>query len=188
MRYLFLSLSVFLLQTIQAQETLSKLTVDKIMRDPKWMGASPSNPQWSADGKTVYFNWNPNNSPADSLYGLTIGSKQPFKVTTAERMAMLSPGQVTYNVARTAFIYAKNGDVFFTDVKSGKTKQITQTTDMESNPAFSFNETSIVYYRSQNIYAWDIASGETRQLTNFRSGEAAPVAAAREPDTGRPLT
>ena len=29
---------------------LSPLTVNKIMRDPKWIGTSPSNLQWTADG------------------------------------------------------------------------------------------------------------------------------------------
>lgn len=30
------------------------LTVDYIMRDPKWMGTSPSNVFWSHDSKTVF--------------------------------------------------------------------------------------------------------------------------------------
>src|SRR5687768_16223431 len=40
-------------------QQLAPLTVEKIMRDPKWIGVYPSNISWSEDGKQVYFNWNP---------------------------------------------------------------------------------------------------------------------------------
>lgn len=43
--------------TLQAQ-TLTELTVEKIMRDPRWIGSSPSNIFWGQDGQTLYFNWN----------------------------------------------------------------------------------------------------------------------------------
>ncbi|HVY76021.1 MAG TPA: hypothetical protein VG890_14400, partial [Puia sp.] len=52
----------FLPLLLKAQD----LTVEKIMRDPKWIGASPSRVFWSNDSHTVYFNWNPDDSPSDS--------------------------------------------------------------------------------------------------------------------------
>jgi len=36
-------------------QKLETLTVEKIMRDPKWMGVSPSNIHWSVDSKKVSF-------------------------------------------------------------------------------------------------------------------------------------
>ena len=72
---LFITLSTF------SQTTLDKLTVEKIMRDPKWIGTSPSGPQWSADGKTLFFNWNPDKATSDSLYYITTGNKIPVKAT-----------------------------------------------------------------------------------------------------------
>ena len=59
----------------------SKLTVEKIMRDPKWMGTSPSNLQWSNDGQSLYFNWNPGQAPNDSLYFITLNNKTPQKAS-----------------------------------------------------------------------------------------------------------
>src|SRR5882724_7365814 len=41
------------------QSPPGKLTVEKIMQDPKWIGTSPSDPYWSRDGKYLFFNWNP---------------------------------------------------------------------------------------------------------------------------------
>lgn len=160
------------IQAFSQSPTLSPLTVDKIMRDPKWMGSSPSGTQWTNDGQSLYFSWNPDNGPADSLYYITLKDKKPRKASTAETQEIRAAGPYIYNQARSAFIYGRDGDVFFTDVKTGKTKRITQTTDIESNPQFSFGDTKIVFARSMNLYAWDIATGETMQLTNIRAGDA----------------
>ena len=157
-----------------AQQKLDKLTVEKIMRDPKWMGTSPSGTQWSFDGNYLYFNWNPDKNESDSLYYITRDNKTPVKATVAQKQNIMSENGVNWNLARTAYVYSRDGDVFFTDTKTNKTKRITHTTDAETNPQFSFNETKIVYTRSQNLFAWDILSGETMQLTNLQRGAADP--------------
>ena len=160
------------------QQKLDKLTVDKIMRDPNWIGTSPSNIQWSNDGKSIYFSWNPEKALADSLYYITLTNKTPVKATPAEAQNFRSGGNYIYNAARSAYVFAKDGDVFYTDLKSSKTKRITQTSDAETNPQFSFNDTKVAYTRTQNLYAWDIASGETMQLTNLQTGNPPPKSTA----------
>jgi dipeptidyl aminopeptidase/acylaminoacyl peptidase len=173
------SMLPFLLLAICAvANAQSTLTVEKIMQDPKWIGTSPSNLQWSNDGQLLFFNWNPDKAPADSLYYISINSHIPVKATPQQVQDMNATGNFIYNQSRLAYVYSKDGDIFFTEIKSGKTKRITQTTDIESNPQFSFNESKIVYSRNQNLFAWDIASGETMQLTNVRAGDAAPAVAA----------
>lgn len=168
------SIAIFLLifftaTTVHSQTKLDKLTVEKIMRDPKWIGTSPSNPQWGADGKTLFFNWNPDKAAADSLYYITPDNKIPVKATIIQKQNLLPDNTLQYNKNRMAYIYNKDGDIFYTEIKSGTTRRITETTDFEINPQFSFNETKIVYNRNQNLYAWNIATGETQQLTNLKS-------------------
>ena len=157
--------------TLQAQ-TLTELTVEKIMRDPRWMGSSPSNIFWGQDGQTLYFNWNPDNAPADSLYSITAANRTPVKVSVQQKTTPDFQSNYIYNQSRSAFIYAKDGDIFYRDIKTGKTKRIVQTLENEGNPQFRFNETRIVYSRNQNLYAWDILSGETMQLTNTRTPDS----------------
>lgn len=156
-----------------AQSKLDKLTVEKIMRDPKWIGSSPSGPQWGADGSTLYFNWNPDKEISDSLYYVSWQNRTPAKATLAQKQELVSAGAIQYNKARTAYVYTKNGDVFYNDIKKGITRHVTQTTETESNVTFSFNDSKVVYSREQNLYAWDIATGETQQLTNLKSSGAA---------------
>ena len=179
-----LSLLLLFVTAGLAAQKLDQLSVEKIMRDPKWMGTSPSNTFWSNDGSTLYFLWNPDKSPADSIYYITATNKTPLKASVIQKQELNATGSYVYNDARTAFVYSKDGDIFFTDIKNGKTRRITQTTDTESNPLFSFKETKIIYTRSQNLYAWDITTGETMQLTNVRTGDAAPPSAGGPPRGG----
>lgn len=162
---------LFLLCSISATAQLTELTVEKIMRDPKWIGTAPSNIRWSHDSKTIYFNWNPENAPGDSLYKITLQNRTPQKVAKAERQGL--PGSGTYNNAYTKMVYEKNGDIFLLDVASGKSTTITNTVGRESNPYFSGDEKKIIYTYDQNLYAWEIGTGNFTQLTDFKRGKKA---------------
>ncbi|MCX8020022.1 MAG: prolyl oligopeptidase family serine peptidase [Chitinophagaceae bacterium] len=168
--FLFL-LKCFLLTPHFLLSQYPKLTIEKIMSDPKWIGTSPSGVFWSHDNKTLYFYWNPENYPADSLYSLDIQSRIPVKVSPALKKPAESEKTFVFNKNRTAYVYASDGDIFYKDLKTNHTKRIVHTVETESNPVFSFQEKKIVYVRNQNLYAWDITSGETMQLTNFRGSE-----------------
>ncbi|HTL08224.1 MAG TPA: alpha/beta fold hydrolase [Chitinophagaceae bacterium] len=158
----------------------SALTVEKIMRDPKWIGTSPSNLQWSFDGRQLYFNWNPEKAQTDSLYFITRDNLVPQKASYQQRQNLLRSRDITYNSTRSSYVYDKDGDIFLADVKTGKERRITQTMDVESDPLFSFNDTKVVYTLNQNLYAWDIASGLVTQLTNFQRGNPPPKDARKD--------
>ena len=166
-RIFFLSL-VILYQAASGQ-SLQKLTVEKIMRDQKWIGTSPSNPTWSHDSKTLYFNWNPDSTPADSVYAVTLSDLVPKKTTPARREERI-PANASLNIARTAYTFTRNGDVFLLDIKTNTLKQITRTTIAESNPVFAFHDSHVVYSSEGNLFSWDIKNGILRQLTDFRKG------------------
>lgn len=157
-------------------QSLAPLTVEKIMRDPKWMGASPSDPLWSADGKTLYFNWNPDKAPADSLYYITSENNIPQKATVFQKQDIVYARDIRFNADRTMYVYAKDDDMFIVNNKTGKTKRITETTQKESHPSFSFNDTRVIYLNDHNVFAWDIANGEIIQLINFQKGNPPPAA------------
>ncbi|MDQ2718931.1 MAG: prolyl oligopeptidase family serine peptidase [Bacteroidota bacterium] len=162
-------LFLFIPAIVFAQAKLDKLTVEKIMRDPKWIGSSPSNPFWTPDG-ILFFDWNPDNSPSDSLYFITKQNKTPVKATVIQKQNVIDEKSIHYNNTRTAYVYEKEGDIFLKEIKTNNTYRITQTEQTESNPEFSFAGKKIVYNLNQNLFSWDIATGETRQLTNFQAG------------------
>ncbi len=138
----------------------------------KWIGTSPSRPYWTPDGKTLFFHWNPDKSPSDSLYYITDEDPIPRKASHSLLQNSISDARVQYNINRTAYTFARDGDIFLGDPKNGKEKRATRTLDIESNPVFSFHDTRIVYSRNGNLYAWEIATGLTEQVTNFQKTAA----------------
>jgi dipeptidyl aminopeptidase/acylaminoacyl peptidase len=172
-KYLFALLLSCSLLPVYSQNTKPVLTVEKIMRDPKWIGSSPSNIQWSYDGKELYFDWNPDQADNDSLYAVSLATKTPQKMSSDQRQKLLTSNAIRYNLTRTAFTYVKNGDVFFVNKKNGRVQQLTKTVGQETNPRFSFGETRVVYTLNENLFSWDIATGETEQLTNFQTRKPA---------------
>ena len=162
----------------------AQLTVEKIMRDPKWIGASPSNPYWSHDSKTVFFGWNPTQQISDSIYQFNIGSNDPIKTSyiASQKASAINNGM--YNSTNTQLAFVYRGDIFLLDLKSNTTTRVTQTEDVESNPKFANNNEWLVYTKNQNLYSWNIKTGSTQQLTNIKTGgdnatPAAPVAGVR---------
>ncbi|MCW3463721.1 S9 family peptidase [Chitinophaga nivalis] len=146
------------------------LTVDKIMRDPKWIGTSPDRVFWGTDNQTVYFNWNPEKSLDDSLYYAGIKSTAPRKTAAAERAVIKARSNGVYNADQTLLTYSYKGDIYLLEIKTGKEIRITNTVAVESNPAFSFGGKQLVYEQGHNLYGWEKATGLTSQLTRFQAG------------------
>lgn len=169
-RFQFCFSFLLLASNIYGQSVLAPLTVEKIMRDPKWIGTSPTAVAWSPDSKTVYFNWNPENAIADSLYAITLQNRTPRKVNVNE-LINLPDRLVHFNKAKTKFTYEKNGDLFLYDVVAKTTSQITNTVGRELAPFFSGDEKKITFSFEQNIFSWEISSGKFSQLTDFRTGK-----------------
>jgi dipeptidyl aminopeptidase/acylaminoacyl peptidase len=157
---------------IQAQNKPA-LSVAMIMRDPKWLGSFPQNPYWSEDGRTLYFEWNPEGHPADSLYQVSRSGGTPARVPWLVRKDLPAPGgEYSRNAGKKVFERA--GDIFLLDTKTGKSLQITNTVPQEGNPCFSFSEEAVIFAGEHNLFSWKIATGELVQLTDFRSGSEPP--------------
>ena len=153
--------------TTSAQDVL---TVEKIMRDPKWIGTSPRSIRWSGDSKTIYFLWNPEQAPGDSLYAATLQDPTPRKISKSARKNV--PGSdFAVNDTRTKMAYQKDGDIFLQDLRTGVATQVTNTLAHERDPQFSGDEQKIFFVSEQNLFRWDIASGTLAQLTDFRRGK-----------------
>ena len=166
--YLLFALLILSATIVNGQQ---ELTVRKIMQDPKtWIGTSPSGVFWSEDGKKIYFNWNPDANPGDSIYYITTSDSRPKKLSTDNRLQLPSRFG-NYNQDKSLKTYIKNGDIFILNIATGIETQVTNTVDRFSSVKFSFDDQSLHYQASSNLYSWEISSGITGQLTNFKSGK-----------------
>ncbi len=158
--------------------SFAQLTVEKIMRDPKWIGTSPSNVFWSADSKKIYFSWNPDKKISDSTYVYTVGANGArVRASLQEVQVAQAQNNAVFNEARTKMLYVLRGDLYLVEMASGKTTRITQTQDQEFAPRFILNDGWVVYNRNQNLFAWHTQNGSTLQLTNISRGTETAVTA-----------
>lgn len=167
----------------QATPNRGWLTVDTIMRDPEWMGTSPSRVSWSENGERLYFDWRREGDKGDSLYAVSSKGGAPQRVTLAERKALPGRGG-SYNKERTKKVYSKSGDIFILDVRPGNEFQLTSTTTPETGPRFTFDEQKIVFERTGNLFTRDLKTGAEIQLTNFQAGAGEGAAQAAPPQFG----
>ncbi|GAB3909201.1 prolyl oligopeptidase family serine peptidase [Mucilaginibacter boryungensis] len=157
---------------VASAQKLEKLTVESIMRDPKWMGTQSTNVSWSEDSKKIYFTWNPQNKGRDAQYEITTQDIKPKLVSPEERRS-LTPVIGAWNRKHTLKLIEKNGDIYILDAKTQKETQLTATVEREGNASFSADASKVFYVRGDNYYALTLNTGQTVQLSNFVRGGAA---------------
>jgi dipeptidyl aminopeptidase/acylaminoacyl peptidase len=157
-----------------------QLTVPLIMRDPKWIGTSPSGVYWSPDSKEVFFSWNPTGAPADSAYVTNLAVGGPRKVDYRDAAISRAQRRGTYNKAHTLLAYSFESDLYLTDLKTGKTRRLTHTLEGKYNPQFCLHDSCIVYQSGDNLFAYHMAEGYLEQWTDFeKGGETSSVTGPR---------
>jgi len=150
----------------------SALSVEKIMQDPKWMGTFPDRINWGPQSKTIYFNYNPEENPSDSLYKIEVSNlDQIQKVSLAERKAMTSP-YGTWNQDETKKLYSEDGALLLYDLKKDTSKELIDLGGRLGNPTFLADEAQIAFEYDDNAYVLNTETGTLKKLTNIQSGKA----------------
>ncbi|MFD2201114.1 S9 family peptidase [Shivajiella indica] len=146
------------------------LSVEKIMQDPKWIGYFPSNIKWDDKGETIYFDYNPEGNPADSLYKINIKNpSQIEKVSVAEKKGIV-PANADINMAKTHKVFGKSGDLVLFDILSGERKTLLSLGDRINNAKFLANDSRIAFQSSNNMYVYDLKVGKLEKITQIKSG------------------
>jgi dipeptidyl aminopeptidase/acylaminoacyl peptidase len=154
-----------------AQDSTSPaLTIESIMRNPKWIGTSPYDVRWSEDGRQVYFMWNPENAEEASLYTVSREGRRPRRASMEELRA-LPPATGDYDRRRTRKVYEREGDIFLLQIESGQIRQLTRTTARESVPRFTSDSQGITFVCDYNLFLMDLSLASITQLTDFRMGD-----------------
>lgn len=165
---------------IYAQQ--SELSVEKIMQDSKWMGTYPSNIKWDQQSSAIYFNYNKDADPADSLYRIQLkNTKNIEKVSwTEEKNTNFVRG--TYNSSRTKKIVSKENTLSVFDLKSGKETMLLQLPENIRNPHFLANEDWIAFEVDNNAYIYSQKTGVLKKLTQIESGNKPKVREQKSSD------
>ncbi len=154
------------------------LTVDSIMRGPALIGYEPAQVRWSGDSKQVYFQWKQaaqkEDAPMDTYAANRDGSG--LRKLSEDEAKLAPPAAAEVSKDKRLAVYVRDGDIFVYDNATGKTRQVTKTTDAEGNPRFLSDGKRLSFTRANNLYVLSLEDGSLVQMTDIRS-EAAPGAA-----------
>ena len=167
MKRIFTALLLFSAAAAHAQQA-STLTVEKIMRDQKWIGVAPSNYRWADDSKTLYFDWNPQQKAKDQLYFVQAGKNKPTLSPDSTTDKAIGP-VFTFNQNGSLGVGEQDGDIYLLNIKTKKQSRLTNTMDRESNPGFLING-AIYFLKGGNFFSLDPNTQALTQLTNFMPG------------------
>ncbi len=177
LKALFILLLLPLLSSGVHSQGSSSLRLDEIMKGYDWVGSLPGQIHWSHNSEKVYFMWNPDNFPSDSLYCYNLSRGNTMKVEPEVRRQLPSR-QYVYNSNRTKIAYLKHGDLFVMETKSGKITRLTNTLQNIISPSFTADDSHITFVADNNLFKKDLQSGIVSQITDFRQssppGDRAP--------------
>lgn len=131
-----------------------------------YQGQSPTQFQWSPDGKYLYFQWNADNKPSDSAYRIDPANPVLQKVSRGE-LQKIRPVNKEFNTDKSMELINKNGDIYLVNCKKKDTLLAFSTSMPISEMTFTHSGKKLVLTISNNLYLLDPSNGQFRQLTNF---------------------
>jgi dipeptidyl aminopeptidase/acylaminoacyl peptidase len=159
------------------QRAAFEFTVANIMRGPELYGREPQRVRWSADGRWIFFYWNPPGTKwSEPLWPHRVRATPgatPERLTEAQIDSagpLFADGSFTRDRRLKAVAY--EGDLYLVDMRSSAVRRLTQTVAAESSPSIAGDGSAIYFVRDNNTYRIELASGLIRQLTDVRMGVA----------------
>ncbi len=166
-----LPLTLLLLATTAHAQSAAPLTIEQAMADPDWIGPSVDQAWWQWDGKQVQYLLKRDGSPVRDTYRQSIGGGTAERVADTAR-AGLDAANPSYDATRRRMLFARNGDIFLRDLRTGALTQLTRSNETESRPQFA-SDGGAIWRAGNNWYHWRAGCG---------TAQVAVVKAERDPN------
>ena len=167
------------------------------MRGPGLVGYEPAQVRWSHDSARVYFQWklatDKEEAPMDTYTANRDGSG--LRKLPGDEIKQLPPAGGDSTRDHRLTVYSSTGDSVPHRQHLRQNRQLTKTTDVESNPRFTRDGQRISFTRGGNLYVMSLEGGTLVQMTDIRSAAARATSRARgrrragrlrRPRAGRP--
>ncbi len=180
------ALALALGQSTPAQKKFD-LTIDNLMRGPQLYGYEPTRVRWSGDSGQIYFQWKQASDapekPLDTYVVHRDGSG--LHKLSDEEARTAPPENGSYTRDQKRVVWAEGGDLFLFDFATDTRRQLTKTSEAESNPKFTQDEKRVAFTRGGNLYTLALDGGAIEQWTEIQPAFATP---ATPEDKSRPQT
>lgn len=159
-------------QTQTPQPKRFELTIDNIMRGAALVGYTPTDVRWSQDGARVYFRWKAATEPRLKELDTYVVNRDGtnLRKLSEEEAKNAPPASGELSKDKKWTIFAEEGDVYLYDHARGARRQVTRTTETETNPHFTRDGRRVYFTRQNNLYLLSLEGGLLEQLTDIRVG------------------
>src|SRR5947209_1979163 len=166
-------------QLVSAQQTVQtsppkqfELTVDSIIRGFSLVGYQPAEVHWSQDSQRIYFRWKQAGEPRLKEMDLYVVSRDGtnLRKLSEDEARQAPPANGELSKDKTLTVFTDEGDIFIYEHAKGERRQVTRTTDAETNAHFTADQKHIYFTRANNLYVMALDGGSLVQLTDIRAG------------------
>ncbi len=161
------------LAPLAAAQTAPRVTLDQAMADPDWIGNGIEQAWWSWDGQSAYYTQKRTGATIRDTFRLPITGGATTKLDGADRAGIDGDGVVDASGTRMAF--ARGGDIFVRDLRTGALTQVTRTAAQESRPQWG-PQGQLVFRADNDWFAWRAGAG---------IAQAALLKAEEDPDKAK---
>lgn len=144
----------------------SALSLPEIMKGNEFIGHSPSSVDWTMDGKSIYFEWNPNNNPGTSSFQYTLASEKISEIPATQPIPTLNNGG---SMEKTEY-FLEDGNLYSFSRKSGKLLCRLKTSDYFRNLQQFEGKETIYVTTGVSIFAIHPETGSVVQLADIVKG------------------
>lgn len=164
-----LALALALLAPVAGAETAPPLSLDLAMSHPDWIGPPVERLWWSADSAQVAYALKREGSPVRDTWLQPADGSAPGRRLGPEAQALADAANPVYDPARQRMAYVRNGDVFVVELARGERRQLTQSSETESDLRFSRDGAELFFRVGQEWRAADLMSGRVRSVALLRA-------------------
>ncbi|MDQ3756163.1 MAG: DPP IV N-terminal domain-containing protein, partial [Acidobacteriota bacterium] len=149
-----------------------ELTVDSIMRGPALVGYAPLDVRWSRDNRRVYFRWKRADEARLKEFDTYVVNRDGggLRKLSEDEAKQAPPASGESSKDKTLTVFTEDGDVYLYDHTHGARRQVTDTTEAETNAHFTRDQKHVSFTRQNNLYRLALDGGSLTQLTDIRVG------------------
>lgn len=160
---------ILLLMSLQysAQLLAQTVTLEQVMAHPDWIGRQPQQPYWSDDSESIYYHRKREGAEQTDLYRVSLDGERLEKILPEDFDEIDVYGD-DVSPDHQLKTYAREGDIYVKNLRTGDITQLTRTTVIESNPRFTADSSKIIFSRNETIFVRDLESGLESEIADLR--------------------
>ncbi len=164
----FWTSTALVLLTAQGAVGSEPLSLELIMSNPTWIGATPENPYWSVDGKSIYFEQPRAEDDFNDLLRLSLSDATDAVLIEGQGWGSIDVPRRVFSTDRNRAVFERNGDLFIRSI-DGDLIQLTRTSGRETAPLFLQGDRKIAFKRGDQFFVRDLDSGLEQQIADLRT-------------------